>query len=112
MSSNMFIGNPSYQHGSQAKIGVLLSNLGTPDAPTKQALRRYLKEFLWDKRVIEISRWKWWLILNVFILNTRPARVAKVFKSIWTEQGSPLLAISNRQAKSLSQELEKKFGSQ
>lgn len=76
------------------KTAVLLVNLGTPDAPTPTAVRRYLAEFLSDKRVIETPRWLWWPILHGVILRVRPARSAHAYASIWTEQGSPLLAHS------------------
>lgn len=83
-------------------IGVLLTNLGTPDEPTPSALRRYLKEFLSDRRVVDLPRPLWWLILNGIILNTRPKKSAKLYQSIWQNEwtacGSPLLAISKRQA--------------
>ena len=67
---------PSYQHGTPERIGILLINLGTPDAPTAKALRPYLKQFLSDPRVVEIPRLAWWPILNGIILNTRPAKSA------------------------------------
>lgn len=73
------------------KIGILIAQLGTPDAPVKEALKPYLKQFLSDKRVIEYNRFLWWFILNGIILNTRPKRSAKLYKRIWTEKGSPLL---------------------
>jgi len=82
--------------------GVLLSNLGTPDAPTAPALRRFLREFLWDPRVIEMPRWKWWLILNLFVLPRRPARSAEGYRAVWTDEGSPLLAVGRKQAAALT----------
>jgi ferrochelatase len=88
-----------------ATTGILLANLGTPDAPTTGALRRFLREFLSDPRVIELPRWKWWPILNLFVLRTRPDRSAKGYKRIWTEEGSPLLAIGRRQAEGLRSRL-------
>jgi len=96
-----FLPEPTYQHGSPAKTGVLLINLGTPDAPTKTALRRYLKEFLSDPRVVEIPRLAWWPILNGVILNTRPAKSAQKYAQIWSTEGSPLLAHTRKQAKML-----------
>lgn len=84
---------------AQADTGVLLVNLGTPDAPTARALRRYLKEFLSDPRVVEIPRLAWWPILNGVILNTRPARSALKYASIWTRDGSPLKFHTERQMK-------------
>lgn len=86
---------------SQAKIGVLLVNLGTPEAPTAKAVRKYLAEFLWDRRVVDVPRPIWWLILNGIILRFRPGRVAKGYQSIWTQDGSPLMAISKRQQHAL-----------
>ena len=76
------------------KTGVLLSNLGTPDAPTPKAVRAYLKDFLSDPRVIDLPRWKWWPILNLIILNIRPRRSARNYQKIWTAEGSPLLVHS------------------
>ncbi len=99
-----------FDHEQAAGIGVLLANLGTPDAPTKVALRAYLKEFLWDPRVVEQPRWLWWLVLNGVILNIRPARSAASYKKVWTEDGSPLLAIGKRQCKKLQQALYESMG--
>lgn len=78
------------------KIGILLTNLGTPDAPSFWPVRRYLREFLSDPRVIDLPRWKWWPILNLIILSIRPARSAKNYQKIWTPQGSPLLLESQK----------------
>ena len=78
------------------KTAVLLVNLGTPDAPSTSAVRRYLKEFLWDPRLVEIPRLVWWLILNGVILRIRPARSAKAYRSIWTKEGSPLLVATEK----------------
>ena len=88
-----------------ARIGVLLVNLGTPDAPTPKAVRRYLGEFLWDKRVVEIPRLVWWPILNLIILNTRPKKSAHAYGLVWTEAGSPLAAITRAQAEQLQVQL-------
>ncbi len=85
--------------------GVLLTNLGTPDAATTKAVRRYLKQFLWDRRIVEMPRIPWWFILNGIILRTRPGRSAELYKSIWTEKGSPLLVISQAQQKALQEKL-------
>ena len=82
---------PTYEHGLPESLGVLLVNLGTPDAATPDAVRRYLAEFLWDPRVVELPRFVWWPILHGYILRTRPARSAEAYQKIWTEQGSPLL---------------------
>lgn len=92
---------PAYAHGTQARTGILLVNLGTPEAPTAQALRPYLKQFLSDPRVVEIPRVVWWLILNGIILNTRPKKSAAKYASIWTPEGSPLKVHTEKQAKLL-----------
>lgn len=92
----------SFTHEQPARAGVLLTNLGTPDAPTPAAVRRYLAEFLADTRVVEIPRALWWLILHGVILRTRPARSARNYQKIWTTEGSPLLAISQRQRAALA----------
>ncbi len=89
---------PSFRHGPPARVGVLLANLGTPDAPTPAALRRYLAEFLADRRVVEIPRLVWWPILHGIILRTRPARSAAKYASIWLPEGSPLAVWTERQA--------------
>ncbi|HEX5683680.1 MAG TPA: ferrochelatase [Ideonella sp.] len=91
----------SYSHGQPSPIGVLLCNLGTPDAPTPAATRRYLAEFLGDPRVVEIPKVVWWPILHGVILRTRPAKSAKKYASIWTPEGSPLAVWTDRQAKLL-----------
>lgn len=98
-------GSPDFRHDTQETLGVLITNLGTPDAPTPAALRRYLGEFLWDPRVIEIPRPLWWLILHGVILRIRPRRAARAYASVWSVAGSPLLAISQRQATALQQRL-------
>lgn len=83
------------------KVGILLANLGTPDEPTTPAVKRYLKQFLSDPRVIDLPKWKWQPILNCIVLPTRSPKVAKAYKEIWTTEGSPLLAISRQQQRSL-----------
>lgn len=88
-------------NSNNTAIGVLLVNLGTPDAPDTGAVRRYLAEFLWDPRVVEAPRWLWWFALHGFILRVRPPRVAKSYQTVWTEAGSPLLVISRQQAERL-----------
>ena len=80
------------------RIGVLLVNLGSPEAPTTAAVRSYLKEFLSDRRVVEIPPLLWQPILRGFVLTTRPSRSAHAYAQIWTEEGSPLVAITRRQA--------------
>jgi len=96
-----FATEPPYTHGAIPKLGVLLINLGTPEAPTAAALRPYLKEFLSDPRVIEIPRLAWWPILNLIILNTRPKKSAEKYAQIWTNEGSPLLVHTQKQTKLL-----------
>lgn len=91
---------------AQPTTGILLTNLGTPQAPTAESLRPYLREFLSDPRVIELPKWKWWPILHGIILRVRPAKSAKLYASVWTEQGSPLMHISLEQTKKLQQELQ------
>lgn len=100
-----YIGNPQFKHDSTPCLGVLLTNLGTPDAPTTAALRRYLGEFLWDPRVIEVPRPAWWLILHGIILRLRPRRSAKSYREIWTNEGSPLLSFARKQAHKIQVEL-------
>src|SRR5947209_3970866 len=95
------IPEPVYRHGSPTRVGVLVMNLGTPDAPDPPALRRYLAEFLADPRVVEISRLVWKPVLHGVILRTRPAKSAKKYAAIWTPDGSPLLVWSRRQAQVL-----------
>ncbi len=96
-----FRSEPSFKHGSMARVGVLVVNLGTPDAPTPAALRRYLAEFLSDPRVVEIPRLPWWLILHGLILRVRPAKSALKYAAIWTPDGSPLAVWTAKQAKLL-----------
>ena len=96
-----FVNTRDFRHDSPDCLGVLLVNLGTPDTPNVPDVRRYLAEFLWDPRVVEMARLPWWLLLHGVILRTRPARSAHAYQSIWTEDGSPLLAIARRQATAL-----------
>lgn len=105
-----YVGVDKNVHEKKLKTGVLITNLGTPDAPTAPALRRYLKEFLSDPRVVEIPRLIWLMILHGIILRIRPAKSAKLYESIWTDEGSPLLAISNKQTAKLKQRLYNDFG--
>ena len=102
-------GNPDYKHDSPSCTGVLITNLGTPDAPTPAALRKYLAEFLSDPRVIEVPKFIWWFVLHGIILRTRPARSAEAYEKIWTDSGSPLLDISLKQKAAIQQQLDKKF---
>jgi ferrochelatase len=95
----------SHRHGAAERTAVLLVNLGTPDAPTAPALRRYLAEFLGDPRVVEIPRAAWLPILHGVILRVRPAKSAAKYASIWTAEGSPLAVWTRRQAEGLQQRL-------
>ncbi|MGI9337401.1 MAG: ferrochelatase [Gammaproteobacteria bacterium] len=96
-----YIGERDYDHSGAENIGVLVANLGTPQAPTTRAVRHYLREFLSDPRVVEAPRLLWHLILNGWILPRRSPKTAAAYRSIWGEKGSPLLAISIRQCAAL-----------
>ena len=96
-----FAPEPAFTHGRAARTAILLTNLGTPDAPTAAALRRYLGEFLSDPRVVEIPKLAWWPILHGIILRTRPAKSAAKYATVWTDEGSPLLSWTLKQAKLL-----------
>lgn len=98
-------GNPDFRHDSTPATGILLSNLGTPDAPTTTAVRRYLAEFLWDPRVVEVSRPVWWLALHGVILRTRPAKSAHAYDLVWSDAGSPLLVNTINQRDKLASAL-------
>lgn len=82
-------GSENFSHNQPDRLGVLVTNLGTPDAPTTSALRRYLAEFLSDPRVVELPRPLWWLILHGVILRIRPKRSAEAYSSVWQPEGSP-----------------------
>ena len=103
--------SPRYEHGAPKKMGVLMVNLGTPQAPTKAALKTYLRTFLSDPRVVEFKgpRWLWLFILNAVILNIRPKKSAEAYAGIWDElgdnTGSPLMHISQLQHQALQQAL-------
>ena len=105
-----FIGASNYDHGTQPKIGVLLTNLGTPEAPTAKALRPYLKQFLWDPRVVEVPRLLWWMILHAFILTTRPKKSAEAYSEVWTDRGSPLLYHLEDQVAGVAERLQAHWG--
>lgn len=93
-----FLKEPDHTHGKTSKTAVVLINLGTPDAPDTASVRRYLKEFLSDHRVVEIPRILWWLILNLIILPFRSAQSAAKYASIWSKDGSPLKIHTEKQA--------------
>jgi ferrochelatase len=96
-STTEYAAEPALGHGTPARTAVLLVNLGTPDEPTAPALRRYLSEFLSDQRVVEIPRIVWWPILHGIILNTRPAKSAAKYATVWTDEGSPLAVWTAKQ---------------
>ena len=87
------------------KVGILLANLGTPEAPTAPAVKRFLGEFLHDKRVVDLTRWVWCPVLHGIILPIRSPKVAKLYRSIWMDDGSPLLVYSKRQQEKLANAL-------
>lgn len=93
-----YLTEPPHRHDAPSPLGILLINLGTPEAPTPKSVRTYLKQFLSDPRVVEIPRLVWWPILNGIILNTRPTKSAAKYASIWTPQGSPLRYHTEQQA--------------
>ena len=99
-----------FSHGEIPAVGVLVTNLGTPAAPTAAALRPYLREFLSDPRVVEVPRALWWLILRAVILPFRPRRSARLYETIWTPAGSPLLDITRRQGAALEAALRAEIG--
>lgn len=100
-----YFGPTAYDHSDVQRCGVLLVNLGTPDAPTASAVRRFLAQFLWDPRVVEAPRWLWWLALHGVILRIRPSRSAHAYRQIWTSAGSPLLVHSTALATRLQNAL-------
>lgn len=99
-----------HEDSNGGAVGVMLTNLGTPDAPTAPALRRYLGEFLRDPRVVEVPRPIWWLVLNGIILNTRPRRSAEAYRRVWESDGSPLLTIARRQCERVRERLAETLG--
>lgn len=105
-----FLGRSKAIHDKKAKIGVLVTNLGTPEAPTARALRDFLREFLSDPRVVEIPRVIWMLILHGIVLRVRPKKSAALYKTVWTDEGSPLMVISKKQKDKISASLTEKYG--
>lgn len=104
-----YIGSQDLEHKQAPRVGVLITNLGTPEKPEKKALRAYLREFLSDPRVVEVPRLLWWFILNGVILNFRPARSAASYRTVWTDRGSPLLYHTSDQADALQERLAQQF---
>lgn len=103
-------GHSQYRHSNPDRIGVLVTNLGTPDAATPSALRRYLRQFLSDPRVVEVPRLLWFLILHLVILRIRPRRSAKAYSSVWSDQGSPLLVHTRNQCEGIRERLKAQHG--
>lgn len=101
MNMSRFLPEPPHRHDNPPALGILLINLGTPEAPTPRSVKAYLKQFLSDPRVVEIPRLVWWPILNGIILNTRPKKSAAKYASVWTNQGSPLRTHTEQQARLL-----------
>ncbi len=101
-----YLGRNKSAYKPKSKTAVLLTNLGTPSAPTSSALRVYLREFLSDPRVVEIPRLLWMIILHGVVLRVRPAKSAKLYQTIWTEQGSPLLTLSNQLKHKVEEQLQ------
>jgi ferrochelatase len=107
-----FIGQKEYDHeGKLPRTGIIITNLGTPDEPKPKALKRYLREFLSDPRVVEVPRLIWWFILNLVIIPLRSRSSARNYQSVWTEAGSPLLEITKRQRSALQAKLDQIYGS-
>lgn len=104
-----YVGRPDLK-GQSERIGALLVNLGTPDAPTPSAVRRFLAEFLGDPRVVESPRWFWLPVLHGVILRIRPSRSAHAYRQIWTDRGSPLLVGTGDLARRLQTELSQRLG--
>ena len=104
---NFYNNEPKYKHGDAPKIGIILANLGTPDAPDAKSLRKYLGQFLMDRRVVEIPRFIWCWILHCIILVIRPRASAKKYRQIWTSKGSPLLVNAKKQRSLLQKEIKK-----
>lgn len=105
-----YTGHQQFRHDSDGVTAILIVNLGTPDAPDRKSVRRYLKQFLSDPRVVEFPRPLWWLILNGVILNIRPSRSARAYQKVWTGDGSPLMDISVRQVDGIRSRLREQFG--
>jgi ferrochelatase len=107
-----YTNSDNFDHGRTERIGVLISNLGTPAAAEARAVRPYLKQFLSDPRVVEFPRLIWWFILNGVILRIRPRRSAAAYAKIWTDAGSPLLKHTQDQSTALQARLEQEYGEQ
>ncbi|MEE4660800.1 MAG: ferrochelatase, partial [Halieaceae bacterium] len=104
------VDTPIFSHQQAAKIGVLVTNLGTPAAPTAAALKPYLKQFLSDRRVVDLPRLLWWPILNLVILNVRPKKSAEAYAEVWSDEGSPLLVHTRLQTEGIRERLRQAYG--
>lgn len=98
---NISIDSEMANQTTEKSVGVLVTNLGTPQAPTPSAVKEYLAEFLWDPAIVQIPRPVWWLILHSIILRVRPKKSAQLYQKIWTDQGSPLLVTSTELTRKL-----------
>src|SRR5690606_38214699 len=98
-------GEPGYAHEIRERLGILITNLGTPDGPDASAVRRFLAEFLGDPRVVEAPRLLWWLALHGVILRVRPRQSSHAYRQIWTPAGSPLLIHTQALADALQRRL-------
>ncbi|MDX1634351.1 MAG: ferrochelatase [Marinobacter sp.] len=103
-------GEANFRHDQPERLGILVTNLGTPDAPTTPALRRYLAQFLADPRVVEVPRAIWWFILNGIILRLRPRKSAAAYRKVWEAEGSPLLTHTAAQCEGIRKALQAKYG--
>jgi len=105
-----FSGESEFRHSTPRRVGLLLTNLGSPDDPSTSSVRRYLNEFLMDPRVVEVPRLIWRMILSGVILRIRPRRSAKAYQKVWQNDGSPLISISKAQCAGVAQRIKARFG--
>lgn len=108
-STMKYLGNPQYRHDGSDRVGVLLVNNGSPADTSIGSVRRYLRDFLSDPRLVELPRWLWLSILNGIILVTRPPRTARKYRKIWTDGGSPMTVITRELAAKLQTRLAQNF---
>lgn len=105
-----YTGETGFHHNAPRRVGLLLTNLGSPDEPTTSAVRRYLAEFLMDPRVVEVPRLIWRMVLHGVILRIRPPRSARAYQKVWEKQGSPLISISKAQCEGIAKRMHEQFG--
>ena len=108
--SKRFKGQENFEHGRPSGVGILVVNLGTPDAPTPAAVRKYLAEFLSDKRVVEIPQFIWKIILHGIVLRVRPKKSAKAYQRVWSDEGSPLMAGTAGLTRKIDQQMKARYG--